>query len=68
LGARRGDVLALMVKRGAALTLAGIVIGTGVSLAATRILETLLFEVKPQDPAAYIAMTAALAIVTLAAC
>jgi len=67
LGARSGEVLALVVRRGTALALAGIALGTAGALAATRVLSTLLYEVKPGDPATYITMAVLLAIVALAA-
>jgi len=68
LGAASGDVVALVARRGAMLALAGISIGVAGALASTRVLATLLYEVKPGDPATYGAMAAVLAGVALAAC
>ena len=68
LGARAGDVLALVVRRGALLALVGIGVGIGGALAATRALTTLLYEIQPGDPATYVEIAAILAVVALAAC
>ena len=49
LGARRSDVLALVVRNGLKLALFGIVIGGACSLIAGRALGSLLFQVRPVD-------------------
>jgi predicted permease len=67
LGARSSDVLRLVVRRGAVLAAAGIAIGLGGALAATRVLATLLYEVKPGDPSTYAAIAVLLAAVALVA-
>jgi putative ABC transport system permease protein len=67
LGARSADVLKLVVQRGAALAGAGIVIGAAGALAATRALAALLYQVKPDDPETYVAITALLSAVALLA-
>lgn len=46
---RVGDVLKLVVKSGVMLTLIGVAIGLGLSLALTRLMTSLLFGVKPTD-------------------
>jgi putative ABC transport system permease protein len=53
LGASRGDVLRLVVGRGAALTLAAVAFGLVVAVLTTRVLRTLLFAVTPTDPVTY---------------
>jgi len=68
LGAGSSDVLALVLRRGAALALAGIVLGIGGALAATRVLATMLFEVKTGDPATYLTIASVLAVIALLAC
>ena len=68
LGARRSDVLSLVVRRGAILAAFGIGIGTAGALAASRALTTLLYEIQPGDPATYVEIGAVLAVVALAAC
>jgi ABC-type antimicrobial peptide transport system permease subunit len=67
LGARPADVLGLVVGRGAGLALAGIVVGTGGALAATRVLTTLLYQVRPSDTATYAAIGCGLLAVALLA-
>jgi putative ABC transport system permease protein len=68
LGAQRSDVLSLVVQRGAILAALGIGIGTAGALAASRALTTLLYEIRPGDPATYVEIGAVLAAVALAAC
>lgn len=50
LGARRGEVLRLIVRQGMMLVVAGLAIGYAGALAATRALATLLFETNVYDP------------------
>ena len=49
LGAERGDVLALVVRQGAGLVAAGIVLGVLASAASARLLESFLFGVAADD-------------------
>ncbi|MFZ0819933.1 MAG: ABC transporter permease [Candidatus Acidiferrales bacterium] len=53
LGAQRGEVLALMMRQGAVLILAGIAVGVVASIALTRFLSSMLFGVAPTDPATF---------------
>jgi ABC-type antimicrobial peptide transport system permease subunit len=50
LGARRADVLAMVVKEAAGLVSLGIVVGVPASLAASRLVSSQLFGVGPADP------------------
>ena len=68
IGAQRRDVLRLVLKDGARLTLLGIAIGIIVALALTRLMASLLFEVTPTDPATFAAVAILLAIAAFAAC
>ncbi len=68
LGAQAGDVLRLVLGQGMALALSGIVIGLVGSLALTRSLESLLFEVSATDPAILAAIALLLSTVALLAC
>ena len=68
LGAPRGHVLGLMLKMGGRLVVAGLVIGTVVSLGATRMLRSQLFGVQPADALSYAAVAILLSLVALAAC
>jgi putative ABC transport system permease protein len=53
LGARTKDVLGLVVGEGMRLAMAGVTIGGGIALMASRWMTPLLFEVSPRDPAVY---------------
>ena len=68
LGARRHQVLALMLTAGGRLVAAGLVVGIAASIGATRLLRSQLFGVTPGDPLAYAVVTLVLATVALAAC
>ena len=67
LGAEARDVLRLVLRRTLVLAGAGVLIGAAGALAVTRVLQKFLFEVKPNDPATFIAVAALLACVALAA-
>jgi len=68
LGAQRSDVLRMVLGQGMILAFAGIVIGLGGALAATRALRTLLFEISPRDPLTLAASVLLFAGVAAAAC
>jgi predicted permease len=53
LGAVPREILALVIGQGAWLAVAGVTLGVGGALAASRLLGRLLFEVTPTDPATY---------------
>lgn len=57
LGARPGDVLQMIVKRGLVLAVAGVAIGVVGSLALGRFLADVLYDVKPTDPLTLVAVT-----------
>jgi putative ABC transport system permease protein len=61
LGAPRSHVLRMVVGQAMLLALIGIVIGAGLALAMTRLMEGLLFEVTPADPLTFVTVSAALA-------
>ena len=67
LGASPKAVVRMVVRQGALLALAGIALGIVSALALTRYLRTLLYEVSPTDPVAFVVMTALLFGVALAA-
>ena len=50
LGARASHVTSLLVNHGLRLTIVGLVAGTSAALIATRAIQTLLFDVAPNDP------------------
>jgi putative ABC transport system permease protein len=61
-------VLGEILRRGMLLALAGFAVGIGGALAAGRVMESLLHEVKPRDPAIFAGTVALLGLVTLLAC
>ncbi|HEX2189455.1 MAG TPA: ABC transporter permease [Longimicrobiaceae bacterium] len=67
LGARPRDVLWLVVRHGLALVAAGIGVGLGAALVATRAVESLLYGVRPTDPPTFAAVAGLLALAGLAA-
>ncbi len=68
LGARRSDVLKLMVGHGMMLTLAGILVGIAGALAFTRLLSSMLYGIAPIDPTTLVVVGMVLLAVSLIAC
>ena len=68
LGARPLDVLRLVLRQGMTLTIAGLVVGVAVGLAATRVLSDMLFGVTPRDPVTFIGVPVLLLLVAFLAC
>ena len=68
LGAGRGEVLGLVVRQGMLLAAGGLAIGLAGSIAATRLLRSLLFETNIYDPLTFAIVPVLLALVSLAAC
>jgi putative ABC transport system permease protein len=68
LGAQKRDVLKLVVGRGMALAVMGIAIGLVASLALTRLMRSLLFEVTPTDWLTFVITSLVLLTVALLAC
>ena len=67
LGAKRGAVLRLVLGRGVVLMTSGIVLGLAGALGLTRYLSGMLYDLTPLDPATYIAVAIAFALVALVA-
>jgi len=68
LGAQKRDVLNLVVKKGMALAIIGTAIGLVASLALTRLMRSLLFEVTPTDWLTFVITSIVLLTVALLAC
>ena len=68
LGARRGDVLQQVVRRGMRLVLIGEVVGFALSLLVGRMAASVLYGVSPTDPSALAIALLALTLVALLAC
>jgi ABC-type antimicrobial peptide transport system permease subunit len=67
LGARRGRVVGLVVHQGLSLVVAGVVLGSAVALALSRLLAGLLYRVAPTDPGAFVTVALLMLLVGLAA-
>ncbi len=68
LGATPRDLVRLVLSRGMALTLGGVVLGMGGTLALTRFVRSLLYETSAQDPWVLAAVGVVLITTSLAAC
>jgi putative ABC transport system permease protein len=68
LGAQPADILRLVLRKGLVLAAIGLVIGIGASLAATRLMSSLLYNVSAADPLTFAAVGTLLVVVALAAC
>ena len=67
LGAERRDVLGMVVRQGMTVAGIGVALGLAGGIGASRLLEKLLYGVKPSDPATYAAVAAGLLAVALLA-
>ena len=67
LGAQHKDVIGLVMKQGALLTLLGVVVGICASFALTRLMASLLFGVQPTDALTFVSVPLLLAAVALSA-
>jgi putative ABC transport system permease protein len=68
LGATPKQVGSLIVRQGVSLALAGVVVGLIGALAATRLIEGLLFSVSATDPVVYAGLAAVLLLIAALAC
>ena len=68
LGAQRSDVLGLVVRQGMTLAAIGVVAGLAGAFSLTRVMASLLFNVRPDDPTTYLAISFLLIVVAFLAC
>jgi putative ABC transport system permease protein len=68
LGARRTDVLRLVLGHGVKMVLIGVAIGLLASLGLTRLMADMLYGVSPVDPLTFLGVALILTFVALAAC
>ncbi|MCY4029492.1 MAG: FtsX-like permease family protein, partial [Acidobacteria bacterium] len=68
LGARRSDVIGLVLRQGAALVIGGVAVGLLAAAATTSILEGFLFGVSTDDRLTFAVVTVVLMTVALVAC
>ena len=67
LGAQRGQVVWLIVRRGMRLTAVGLTLGLAAAVGAGRVLSSLLYRTSPADLPTFLAVPLVLAVVALAA-
>ena len=68
LGARRGEIVKLVLRRGVVLFTSGAAIGLLAAAASARVLSTLLFNVTAFDPLSFGVATVVMCAVAFAAC
>jgi predicted permease len=68
LGARRGEVLRMILSHGGKMAFLGVALGLAASLGLTRLMAGMLFGVSPTDPFTLAGVAALLGLVALAAC
>jgi len=68
LGAKRRDVLTLVVRQAMVLALGGVAIGLLASFALTRLIKGLLFSVSVTDPMTFVAIAVLMTLIALLAC
>ncbi len=66
LGARSGDILALVLRQGVLLAAAGVALGVGLAYAAGRALEALLAGVSPRDAPTFLTAVGLALVMTIA--
>jgi putative ABC transport system permease protein len=57
LGASRRNVFGMILSKGIGLTVLGVAVGTGAALLVTRLMVSFLFEVEPNDPWTFVAVS-----------
>jgi putative ABC transport system permease protein len=68
LGARAGDILAMVIRDGMMPAVAGVVIGLAGATLVTRLLSSLLFETTPLEPVTFAGTAGLLLLAALVAC
>ena len=68
LGGSRGDVGKLVVGQGMMVVIGGVIAGTLLAFAATRLMASLLFQVGAADPMTFAGVTTLMIVVALVAC
>jgi ABC-type antimicrobial peptide transport system permease subunit len=67
LGAGRGRILGMVLRRGLMLAGGGVAAGVAAGMALTRLMQSLLYQVRPLDAATFLTVPAVLLLAALAA-
>jgi putative ABC transport system permease protein len=68
LGAQPRDVLALVVRQGMYLVSVGIIVGLAAAFGATRVMTSMLYEIKPLDLTTFVTVPSLIAGIAALAC
>jgi len=68
LGAQKRHLMKLVIHHGIFLSLGGVVFGIAGAFAVTRLMASMLYHVRPNDPGIFLAVAVLLLLVALAAC
>ena len=68
LGARRDQVVTMMLWQGLRPAVAGVALGIVVAVGAGRVIQGLLYEVQPHDPSTFVSVPLAVLVVVAVAC
>jgi putative ABC transport system permease protein len=68
LGAKPGDVLAMILRQGMTLVTVGLAVGMVSAFLLTGMMKSLLFQIEPNDPVTFAGVSAVLGAVALMAC
>jgi ABC-type antimicrobial peptide transport system permease subunit len=64
-GARREDVLTMILRRASTLTAMGLTLGVAMAFGLAQLTSSLLFGVRPNDPVVFISITIAVAFIAM---
>ena len=67
IGADRSEVLRMILRQGLTLALGGVAVGVAAAFLLTRLMQSLLYEVKPADPVTFVAVPVILLLVSFIA-
>jgi putative ABC transport system permease protein len=68
LGAEPRGVVALVIRQGGFVVVAGALVGLAISLAGNRLIESLLYGISPRDPGIFVLTTLSLLMIAVIAC
>jgi putative ABC transport system permease protein len=68
LGARRGEIVRMVLREGMVMAGGGVVVGVVAALGLTRLMQSLLYDVEPHDGPTFVWVVFTLTVTALAAC